>query len=231
MKRSSASPKRGLRRRPQLADEVADHVRGLIMSGQVRPGEFVRLDQVAADLEVSVTPVREALATLRGEDMVDLEPSRGYVVAPLSRQDIEDVFRLQADLAGELAARAAARMTGEELDGLAEIQTELTAAAKDSDPARLERLEYEFHRAINLAAHSRKLSWFLSSASRYLPQHFYSASAAWRKSVVRDHKAVLKALRAGDAEAVRAAMVGHVTEGGERLVAHLEKTGMWRSVS
>ncbi len=92
---SSRSPK--IRRRPQLSDDVAAHVRNLIMSGGVRPGDFVRLDETAAELGVSVTPVREALLTLRGEGLVELVPHRGYVVSPLDRSDIDDIFWLQAD--------------------------------------------------------------------------------------------------------------------------------------
>lgn len=216
-----------LRSRPQLSDEVADHVRELIMSGRVRPGEFLRLDQLAAELGVSVTPVREALAALRGEDMVDLEPSRGYVVVPLSRKDIEDVFRLQADLAGEHAVRAADRMSRDLLNQLTGIQRELSKALRAVDTPEVERLEFEFHRTINHTADSRKLSWFLRSATRYLPQHFYSSDPGWRTSVRRDHNAILKALREGEHESVRQAMVQHVTEGGRRLITHLENTGMW----
>lgn len=225
MTRTGPGPR--LRSRSQLSDEVAAHVRELIMSGRVRPGEFLRLDQLAADLGVSVTPVREALAALRGEDMVELEPSRGYVVAPLSREDIEDLFGLQAQLAGEVAARAAVRTTREVLDELDAAQKALAAALRSVDTAEVERLEYEFHRVLNRSAGARKLSWFLRSAARYLPQHFYSSDPGWRRSVRRDHAAILEALRAGDAEAARTAMEQHVTEGGHRLLAHLEEIGMW----
>src|SRR6185295_15793066 len=103
-------------RRPQLADEVATHLRALIMSGDLRPGTRVRLEEVAGRLGVSITPVREALLTLRGEDMVELEPRKGYVVAPLSRQDVLDLFQIQGGIAGELAARVAARITADGLD-------------------------------------------------------------------------------------------------------------------
>ena len=68
-----------------MSEDVANHVRNLIMSGSVRPGEFVRLDETAADLGVSVTPVREALVALRGEGMVELVPaSRLSRLAPQS---------------------------------------------------------------------------------------------------------------------------------------------------
>lgn len=55
---TSSRPDGNLRRRPQLSDDVAMHVRNLIMSGGVRPGDFIRLDETAAELGVSVTPVR-----------------------------------------------------------------------------------------------------------------------------------------------------------------------------
>ena len=87
---------RRLLRRAQLSDEVAGHLRASIMSGMLRPGTFIRLDETAAQLGVSVTPVREALLKLRGEGMVQLEPHRGHVVLPLTRQEIEDIFWLQA---------------------------------------------------------------------------------------------------------------------------------------
>jgi len=86
-------------RREQLSDEVATRLRSDIMTGTLRPGTFIRLDETAAALGVSITPVREALRTLRGEGMVQLEPHRGHVVVALSRGDIEDIFWLQATIA------------------------------------------------------------------------------------------------------------------------------------
>ena len=75
----------GAVRREQLSDEVAARLRGEIMTGALRPDSFIRLDETAARLGVSITPVREALRTLRGEGMVELEPHRGHRVVPLSR--------------------------------------------------------------------------------------------------------------------------------------------------
>lgn len=69
-------PRRAVRRE-QLSDEVAARLRADIMTGVLRPGTFIRLDETAAALGVSITPVREALRTLRGEGMVALEPHRG----------------------------------------------------------------------------------------------------------------------------------------------------------
>jgi DNA-binding GntR family transcriptional regulator len=212
-------------RRPQLADEVATHLRGLIMSGRLRPGERVRLEEVAEQLGVSITPVREALLTLRGEDMVELEPRKGYVVAPLSKQDIVDVFTVQGDIAGELAARAAVRLTAEHLAELSTVDRKLARTRKPED---LEPLEFEFHRTINRLAGARKLSWLLHAATRYTPGRLLSSDPGWRATMRTDHAALLAAFAAGDPDAARAAMSRHFSDGADRLVKHLDDLGIWR---
>ena len=120
-------------RRAQLSDEVAGHLRAAIMSGTLRPGTFIRLDETAAELGVSITPVREALLKLRGEGMVQLEPHRGHVVLPLTRQDIDDIFWLQATIARELAASATDHITDAEIDELDHINDALAAAVGSGD--------------------------------------------------------------------------------------------------
>ena len=215
---------RPLLSRPQLSDEVATHLREAIMSGALRPGQFVRLDAVAAELGVSVTPVREALLALRGEDMVELEPRRGFVVSPLSRRDVKDMFALQADLAAQLVGRATTLISEPQLEHVARVAAELAAAEGHLE---LSTLEYEFHRLINKAAGSRKLARFLDMASRYTPARVYTGDPEWRVRVVADHAAILAALRARDANAAREAVFRHVKDGEWRLLRHLDAVGMW----
>jgi DNA-binding GntR family transcriptional regulator len=217
---------RPLTSRPQLSDEVAAHLREAIMSGALQPGQFVRLDAVAAELGVSVTPVREALLALRGEDMVELEPRRGFVVSPLSRRDVEDMFRLQADLAAQLVARATELITPEQLRHVEQVALDLATARGHQE---LSALEYEFHRLINKSAASRKLARFLDMASRYVPARVYTADPQWHVQVVSDHTAILAALRSRDPDAGRAAVLRHIQDGEQRLLRHLDAVGMWPS--
>ncbi|WP_020501335.1 GntR family transcriptional regulator [Sciscionella marina] len=218
--------KPGLNRR-QLSDDVAAHLRDRIMSGALKPGTYIRIDQLAGELGISATPVREALAALRGEDMVSLQPSKGFAVNPLSRRDVGDLFQVQADIAGRLAGRAAARVTTDQLEELTGIQTELARAVRNKDAERIERLEFAFHRGVNLVADSRKLAWVLRNASLYLPQSFYSSDAGWRRGLGPAHRAILEALRAADEQAARSAMAKHVLDGERRLVKHLDEGGIW----
>ncbi|MBW8486183.1 GntR family transcriptional regulator [Actinomadura parmotrematis] len=218
---------RALGRRRQLGDEVADHIRELIMSGQVRPGEFVRLERIAGDLGISVTPVREALLALRGEGFVTLEPRRGFRAAPLTRADVHDLFEAQAYFAGELAARAAASLTPAGLAELEGLQAELERAAAARDPAAIEDANHRFHRAVNLAAGSPKNAWLLGLVARYAPRRFYPSIEGWPQASVDDHGSVLAALRSGDAGAARHAMRAHIRHAGALLVGHLEGRGFW----
>ncbi|MFG1779597.1 GntR family transcriptional regulator [Micromonospora sp. NPDC049051] len=210
-----------------MSETVAILLRDRIMSGQLRPGERIRLEEVAQETGLSITPVREALLMLRAEDMVELQPRRGHVVAPLSRQDILDVFSLQGDIAGELAARVAVSITPAQLDDLRQQHERLRRAAQARQISKVEQLEFEFHRSINRLTDARKLSWLLRTATRYTPSRFYAANPEWRAGMIADHEALISALEAHDPETVRPVMARHFTDGAERLVKHLDGLGLW----
>jgi DNA-binding GntR family transcriptional regulator len=216
-----------LGRRRQLSDEVADHIRDLIMAGRVRHGEFLRLERIAEELGISVTPVREALLSLRGEGFVTLEPRRGFMPAPLTRQDVQDLFEAQAYFAGELAARTAGKITEAELVSLERTQARLEEAFEAGDSAAIERANHRFHRRINLCAGSPKTAFLLRTVVRYAPRRFYASIDGWTRASADDHRLVLAALRAGDAAAARQAMRAHIRHAGTLLAVHLEAQGFW----
>ena len=157
------------------SEQVAARLRTDIMTGILRPGTFIRLDETAAQLGVSITPVREALRTLRGEGMVQLEPHRGHVVVPLSRGDVEDIFWLQATIARELAATAAERITEDEIDELEHLNEVLAEAIDHHEPDTIASAEFAFHRAFNRSTGRIKLAWFLLHVARYLPCLLYTS--------------------------------------------------------
>jgi DNA-binding GntR family transcriptional regulator len=215
------------RRRTHLSDEVASYIRDLIMSGEVRQGEFLRLERIAEGLGVSATPVREALLSLRGEGFVRLQAHRGFVVAPLSRQDVIDLFQVQADAAAELTGRASGRIEPHVVERLAGVQERLEEAARRGAAEEVEELNFQFHRIVYRAADSPKLTWVLGSVARYAPRRFYASIHGWQGASVAEHGTIIAGLRHRDAEKARSAMRGHVTHAGQLLVAHLESRGFW----
>jgi DNA-binding GntR family transcriptional regulator len=214
-------------RREQLADEVAGHLRAAIMTGGLRPGTFIRLDETAAQLGVSITPVREALRTLRGEGMVQLEPRRGYVVLPLSRRDIEDIFWLQATIAEELAKTAAHCIADADIDELERLNEWLASAVDRADVDAIAAAEFAFHRVFNQASGRIKLAWFLLNVARYLPPLVYATDPQWGAAAVDNHRQLIGALRRRDVDAVVTLTSRQFTDGARRLTDHLDRTGIW----
>lgn len=212
--------------RPQLAEDVAQLVRRRIFDGSYRAGSYIRLEQLAAELGISVTPVREALFGLRAEGLLTQQPRRGFVVLPVTRRDIADVAEVQAHIGGELASRAAAQITDEQIRELERIQRQLEDAYAAGDHDRAVRLNHEFHRGINVAASSAKLAQLMSHTTRYALESVFPTVAGWSKQSAREHRRVLAALRKRDGESARAAMSDHLCAASTPLINHLVGLGV-----
>jgi DNA-binding GntR family transcriptional regulator len=212
--------------RPQLSEDVARHVRQRIFEGSYAAGSYVRLEQLAAELGISVTPVREALLELRAEGLLTQRPHRGFVVLPVTDRDIADVSNVQAHIGGELAARAAANITDEQIAELKDLQSQLEDAYEKNDHERAVRLNHEFHRAINVAADSPKLSQLMGQITRFAPESVFPAVSGWPARSMKDHRRVLAALEHRDGERARTAMSEHFIAGVEPMVEHLLNHGV-----
>ncbi|SHN39551.1 GntR family transcriptional regulator [Cryptosporangium aurantiacum] len=215
-------------RRQGLPDEVATYVRELILSGQVRPGEFIRMDGIAEAVGVSNTPVREGLLKLSNEGWLVLEPRRGFVVAEFSAQDVQDLFWAQAQLAGELAARTAKAITPDRLERLSElIERHEQAVTSNQGPETIDALNHAFHREVNLGANSPYLARLLSSVAQNFPNRFYSEIEGQVQACRVEHPLILDALRRRKARTARQIMQQHILSRGTSLVAMLEERGIF----
>ena len=212
--------------RPQLSDDVARFVRRRIFDGTYVAGSYIRLDQLAAELGISVTPVREALFALRAEGLIAQQPHRGFVVLPVTGRDVADVANVQAHVGGELAARAAINITDEQLRELKQIQAQLEEAYAGDDNELTVRLNHEFHRAINVAADSPKLAQVMLQITRYAPESVFPAIEGWPDQSMKDHRRILSALKKHDDKLARAAMSEHLAAGAIPLIDHLIARGV-----
>ena len=212
--------------RPQLAEDVARFVRRRIFDGTYAAGQYIRLDQLAAELGVSVTPVREALFEVKAEGLLAQQPRRGFVVLPVTGRDLTDVANVQAHIGGELAARAAANIADDQVRELEKIQTELEDAYASDDNERAVRLNHEFHRAINVAADSPKLAQLMSQITRYAPESVFPTIEGWPQRSTGHHRRLLAALEARDENLARTAMSEHLAEGAAPLIHHLTTRGV-----
>lgn len=212
--------------RPQLAEDVARFVRRRIFDGIYPAGKYIRLEQLADELGISVTPVREALFGLRAEGLLNLLPRRGFVVLPITKRDIADVSDVQGHIGGELASRAAERITDDELHELGLIQDQLEVAYAGNDHEAAVRLNHAFHRGVNVAAGSPKLAQLMGQITRFALESVYPTVEGWPAHSMRDHRVVLDALKDRDGDAARAAMSEHLCAAAGPLIDHLTRRGV-----
>jgi DNA-binding GntR family transcriptional regulator len=212
--------------RAQLKDEAAAHIRELIVSGQVAPGELVRLAPLAERLGASVTPVREALLMLAQDGWVTQEPNRGFRVGSFTRRDIADAYWVHGRVAGELAARAADVITAETIAALWELDAAIKARG-DEDQGFLEESNFRLHHTIYGLVDSPRLTWFVMASSRFVPRRFWGTIPGWREHNRNGHSAILEALDNHDADASRAAMEEHIAAASDLLLAHLDSVAFW----
>ena len=210
----------GSRRRHNLADEVATHIRTAILAGRLRSGERIDQDAIADELGVSRLPVREALIALDKEGLVNTIPRKGSYVARIDREDIADHYEIFGQVAGLAAARAVARLDDA---GLAALQ-ELDAAMRRSDNlVEQQRLNHEFHRQIHRAAGSQRLASVLQLLSRSLPMPYADFPAEWLDEANHQHRDIVDAFRRRDAVAAQRAMDYHITASARHAIEVLER--------
>lgn len=221
----SADPRLAAGRHEQLSEMVARRVREAIMVGELVAPGYLRTEKLAADLGVSPTPVREALMILHAEGTVHWEPRKGYRITSITTQDVQDLFAVQAHIAGELAARAVAALGTEDLERLEGVQAELEHAAQAGEADLVDTLNHEIHRTINAASGSHRMALLLQQTVQYVPRGFFGRIDGWADASSHEHGAIFAALRAGDPEAARSAMAEHIEHIGQLLLTHLRSRG------
>jgi DNA-binding GntR family transcriptional regulator len=143
------------------ADFVYENLRDAISDGRIAGGERVREEEVARNLGVSRTPVREALQRLQQRGILILGPGRGLVVAQLGHEQIVELYAMREILEGSAARFAAMNATTTEIATLYQLQEQLRTAEGD-DMLHI-TLNRRFHQAIYEAAHNRYLMQTLES--------------------------------------------------------------------
>lgn len=219
------SPRAIQRRR--LSDEVAETLRDMILVGELMPDRGITQDELATELGVSTTPVREALLRLAAEGFVRLSPNRAFSVIRSTPEDIRDVYWMNAVLSAELTRRACLQ-ADEELRAVVRRHGEDYAqAVRAGDVAVMERANWDFHRAINLAANAPRIHLTLGTTLRFIPRGFYGLLPTWGTAAVHGHEQILGALEQGDAAAAAAAAAAHVREAGETVTQFFTGKGYW----
>jgi DNA-binding GntR family transcriptional regulator len=199
--------------RAQAANELRDR----ILTGRLRPGDRLDLDQLSAEFGISRTPIREALLELSYEGLVAITPRSGMAVVGITPEDAVDNFAILAALAGKGAELATTRISTEELR---ELRAFAAAIGESDDVVAANR---HFHRAINQAARSPRLLTYVRQAQRAVPGNYFELFPEQEQRSRREHAALLDAMERGDGSEARRLMEAHVLSAGEALGTWLAK--------
>ncbi len=140
-----------------LGEVVFDYLRSSILNGDLKPGERLMEIQLAEQLGVSRTPVREAIRKLEKEKFVEMIPRKGAYVADLTAKDILDVLEIRMIMEGFASSLAAERMTEEELADLEMTLKDFYVSLDEMDRPGMIEKDNEFHDKIYEATRNNKL--------------------------------------------------------------------------
>jgi len=144
--------------RAALHEQATQRLRQMLVEGQIAPGAKLNERELCEALNVSRTPLREAIKTLAAEGLVELLPNRGAIAVALSEADVLNTFEVMAGLEGMSGELAAQRITESELNEIKAMHFEMLAAYTRRDLSAYYRLNAAIHRAINAAARNPVLT-------------------------------------------------------------------------
>lgn len=202
------------------ANAIADRLRASIRTGELLPGTRLVQEKLAAELDVSRIPLREALHTLAAEGLIEILPQRGMHVAELDRADIVDLFELRLQLEPPLAEEIVRGCRDRDIDELHALAEDMRA--KGADAAGRAALNYRFHRRIYELA-ERKLALRFIDQLLHLVEPY---SRRWVHSghelarIDTEHAAMVEALRTRDAALLQRVIVAHVEGARDHVIAH-----------
>lgn len=199
---------------PSMADLAARALRGIILSGDLRPGERVVENRLADVLGVSRPPLREAMRVLEQEGLITQIPRRGAVVTPLTLHDVYEIFSLREELERVAIYLGVPVRDGERLDRVRAAFALLQEAAEAGDPGAVTERGFDFHTAVvGLAGNGRLEAAYRSmSLQMQLCMGMNRKARRTRETLLGDadrHRRILQTIEQGDADATYRMLRGH----------------------
>jgi DNA-binding GntR family transcriptional regulator len=206
--------------------EIALQVlRERLRSGELAPGSRLRVEELATDLQMSPTPVREALRLLQADGLVDYRAHHGIVVSELSPDEIQDLFRLRTVLEPLAVELAVPRLGPDDLARLERLHEQQVAAVAAKRGSAIAQHNSDWHWTIYDAVGSPLLHDFLRRLWEVFPWRTIWALPGRPEQSLAQHEALMAAIRKGDAARASALMREHVASGETTLLEQASEAG------
>ena len=221
-----------IQKRP-LKEDIFDVLHEKILAGIYRPGDWLRQEDIATQLGVSMTPVREGLDLLVSSGLAERVPYRGVRVREMSTKDVVEAYGMRLILEALIAQEAARNITPDQLARLESMLDEMKKHDTLKEVSSERKSSREFHSAIAEATKNDLLiklyavvanafpDWLLYEALFRYPELIADSMA----STYREHVAIVDALKQGDAEGAVQKSLEHLMESGKWLEEYLDIPG------
>lgn len=208
-----------------IADVIFDKIEEKILDGTFAPGDSITELKLSEMLDVSRTPVREAMSRLRHEGLIE-ESGKGAVVVGINRDDLIDIYEVRARIEGLASARLAGHITREQLKELDDVLSLQEFYTEKGDPEGIKKLDSQFHHLIYTYCGSRTLSALLDELHRKV-QRFRRVSVenpSRAKAAAKEHREIYEALKKGDSALTEELAVKHIRNAQKNILKGLERS-------
>ncbi|MFF3176585.1 GntR family transcriptional regulator [Streptomyces sp. NPDC057900] len=214
--------------RQPLSDSVYEDIKAMVMDHEIAPGARVGIEALSRRLDVSPTPVREALARLESDGLVVKRSLSGYRATELlTRQGVEELFEMRLLLEPQAAALAALHADESQLDAIEAIQEDMEARPSPAGPYASYRefaaLDQRFHDAVAVAARRPLLRDAVERLHSHLHVFRLSSLPAEDDPTLAEHERVVRAILRRSAERAAQAMTDHLAHSLERQLSRFQE--------
>jgi len=195
-----------------LREMVYEELKMQILTGKIIPGTRMMEVDLANEIGVSRTPIREAIRKLEKEGLVTIEPRRGAYASQISTKDMVEILEVRQNMEGLAAFFAASRMDAEQLAELKEVAELYNDAVKSEDMQEMIKYDTRFHRIIVESCNNKVLVQMIEQLQEVVLRfrYIYYDNFKRAENMPEEHHEILTAIETGNAEAARAAADIHI---------------------
>lgn len=195
-----------------LREIVYEELRNLILTGKIKPGTRMMEIELAEDMGVSRTPIREAIRKLEKEGLVIIEPRKGAYASEVSVKDMEDILEVRANLEGLAAYLAAERMTDAEKQALGEIKEKFRQAVAEGNMADMISIDTKFHHMIVESSRNNHLIHMVEQLQELVLRFRYIYYKDFKRAedMIPEHKRIFEEIVNGNGANARFEAFNHI---------------------
>lgn len=200
--------------------QVFNYLESAILDGHYKTNDILNEVQIAKELEVSRTPVREAIMQLESIGLVSSADGKGFAVSGISEKDLDDIYTIRIKIEGLAAKLSAKNITPDECSALEKIVDLQEFFLMKNKTDELWKLDTDFHKIIYESSRSKTLRFMLSTLHNYA-KHARDISFSRKERAatsIEEHRKILSAIQKGDGKTAELEMVNHIKNARENVL-------------